>query len=75
MRIDNRMFIICASLCRSTPQGARSQPINPTVHTMTRLLSPNKLSLCRPVAAARAAGVAAMNGVLFDGAPPGVPVR
>jgi len=76
LRIDNVVFIICASVQAGGDCSRRCIPINPTRTTMFLflLMSSVECLASRPAAGATAAGVI-VSGVFVEGAPPGAGVR
>jgi len=74
LRIDNVVFIICASVQVGSQFSRRCNPINPTRTTMFLFMPSVEWIACRPTAGAAAASVF-VNGVFVEGAQPGAGVR
>ncbi|MDZ7590101.1 MAG: hypothetical protein U5L05_05285 [Rubrivivax sp.] len=74
MRIDNDVFIICASVQVGRFSSRRCNPINPTRTTMFLFMPSVERLACRPAAGAAAAGVT-VNAGFAEAAPPGAGVR
>jgi hypothetical protein len=74
LRIDNVVFIICASVQVGRFSSRHCIPINPTRTTMFLFMPSVELLACRPAAGAAAAG-GIVNRVFVEGAPPGAGVR
>jgi len=74
LRIDNAMFIICASVQNPGTVPRRCIPINPNRTAMPFPMPPADLPARRLAVAATVAGLS-VTAVFIDGAPPGAGVR